>query len=285
MPVKIGTLLNNLAAKAGYDTTLLAVPADSFEIPDELVAALESKLFTEEAAKNNTVLKNHFFKQALDATDKKVASVLEEFGFGDDVKTEIEAIKSTYDRIPALAKKIKELNAKKDDGKGDKGELQAEINRLNQEKAALITAQEGEIFRLKSESQNQITDFLIKSSIQTANLATDQFGKDVMSDLAYNYLQKGLQAKGAKIKNDNGTLKLVQASDEALDYYENNKPVTFDQFKDGVLAQHKLIAVNPPAPAPGTPPPPGTPPARPANPSFQSKIDQALADFALGSQG
>lgn len=283
MPVKIGTLLNDLATRVGYDTTgkdFTDLLSANLEIPDSLSSAL-GKLLTEEGAKNSPVIKNHFFKQALDAADQRIVTVMDELEFDDDSRGELMGIKNTYERIQAVAKKIKELEGKKADGGKEKASLQEKINQLNQEKSRLIAEKDEEIRKMRSATESELTDFMLRQSIATANLASDQFEKPVMIDIANQYITKELSTVGAKVVKKDGTLKLVQASDEALDYYHNNKAISFEDFRDSTLAKYKLLAVNKPAqPAPGTPTTPSNQPNVPArNNSFQNLIERARKDF------
>jgi hypothetical protein len=284
MPVKVGTLLTNLAKKAGCDVSMLAIPADTFEIDDEVASALESRLFTEDAAKNNPALKNYFRAQALDAIDKKIVELVKEYEFPEDVINELTGIKNTYDRIPALTAKIRDLEAQKAAaGKSDKAQLQEQINRLNQEKAQLIAEKDKEIQQIRAQSANEITDFMKRNKIQSANLVTDQFPKEVVAKLAEDFLAQELNTQGARVINNNGSLKLVQASDEALNFYANNKEVTFDEFLDQTLAKYKLIAVNKPAGQQQSGPPsqqsPTTIPSAPAgNNPLLAQLGASLAD-------
>jgi uncharacterized UPF0160 family protein len=287
MPIKVGTLLNNLAKKVGYNTDTPAFAellSANLELPDDLVSSLESRLFTEDAAKNNGALKAYFFKQALDGVDNNVTRLIDEFQLDDERKNEILGIKSTYDRVPALVKTIQSLEAAKAGAsKGDKAALQDQINKLNEEKATLVKDRDAEIKKMKAQYEQDFTDNLIKTRIASANLVVEQFDKPVMEEFAYKFFNQELAAVDAKVVQRNGVLKLVKASDEALDFYADNKPVTFPEFLDSTLAKHKLIAVNKPAPPPGTPPntPPNgpNPPARPANSSFAALIAQSQADL------
>ena len=286
MPVKIGTLLNNLAKKVGYNTeapTFTELLSANLELPDDLVSSLESRLFTEDAAKNNGALKAYFFKQALDGVDNNITRVIEEFQLDEEKRNEILGIKSTYERVPALVKTIKELEAQKAGAsKGDKAALQEQINELNREKAQLVKDRDTEISKMKAQYEQDFTDSLIKTRIASTNLVVDQFDKPVMEEFAYKFFNQELAAADAKVVQKNGVLKLVKASDEALDFYADNKPVTFPEFLDATLAKHKLIAVNKPAPPPGpNPPPPNgpNPQPRPANSSFAALIAQSQADL------
>lgn len=285
MPVKIGTLLNDLAKKVGVDTTLpqyADLLSANFEIPDELYKAVDTKLFTDDAVKNSLQFKNYFFKQALDGVDKNLVRLMEEHQFDEEAMKEINSIASSYERIPTLVKKIKDLESKKTDAnKGDRAILQEQINSLNKEKATLQAEMDKKVQQIKLESDNEITNFMLMSSINSANLLTDQFDRDVMAEMAHKYITKELTNQGAKVIKKDGALKLVQASDEALDFYADNKAVSFDEFRDSVLSKNKLIAVTKPAPPTGptyTPPPPGAP--RPVNSSFAAALAAAQADIA-----
>jgi hypothetical protein len=286
MPIKVGTLLNNLAKKVGFNTDTPAFTellSANLELPDDLVSSLESRLFTEDAAKNNGALKAYFFKQALDGVDNNITRVIEEFQLDEEKRNEILGIKSTYDRVPALVKTIQALEAQKAGAsRGDKAALQEQINELNREKAQLVKDRDTEISKMKAQYEQDFTDSLIKTRIASTNLVVDQFDKPVMEEFAYKFFNQELATADAKVVQRNGVLKLVKASDEALDYYADNKPVTFPEFLDATLAKHKLIAVNKPAPPPGpNPPPPNgpNPQARPANSSFAALIAQSQADL------
>ena len=290
MPVKIGTLLNNLAKKAGYNTEspeFTDILSANLEIPDELNEALNSKLLTEESAKNSPALKKHFRSSILDGVDKNILSLFDEFEFDDATRQEITGIENTYERIPALAKKVRDLESQKASaGKTDKAQLQEQINRLNQEKAQLIKQYDDQIKSIRQEAQNEITTTLFRNSLAEVDLAEDQFDRETMLTLAEQRLNKELAAQGAKVVNKNGVLTLVQASDEALDFYKDNKLVSYRDFRDQVLSAAKIIKVNKtPAGPSGTPPINGNTPTTttngaPANNALLSKIEQAKAAFA-----
>ncbi|MCW3466499.1 hypothetical protein [Chitinophaga nivalis] len=285
MSVKIGTLLSDLAKKVGVDTSLpqyADLLSANFDIPDELYKLIDTKLYTDDAVKNSLLFKNYFFKQALDGVDKNLVRLMEEYQFDEDSMKEINGIASSYERIPTLVKKIKELEAKKTDAnKGDRAILQEQINALNKEKATLQSEMDKKIKQIKRESDDEITNFMLMSSINSANLLTDQFDRAVMAEMAEKYITKELTNQGAKVIKKDGALKLVQASDEALDFYADNKSVSFEEFRDSVLSKNKLIAVTKPAPPTG--PTNATPPNganRPVSSSFAAALAAAQADIA-----
>lgn len=287
MPVKINDLVTSLAKKVGYNIQLLAFPSETFEVPDDLSAALEAKLFTEDAARNNPDLKKHFFKAALDGVDLNIQRIMDEMQLDEQSVGEITSVKSTYERIPVLAKKIRDLESQKASAsKGDKAALQEQINLLNSEKARLIQDKDKEIQEMQRKFEKDFTDNLLRNRISAAPLLVDQFGKEVMEDLAYKYVNQELTTQDARVVQKNGVLKLVKASDEALDFYADNKAISVSEFLDSVLAKYKLIQVNKPAPPTGSPNTPAPPRAqapndqsRPANTSFQKMLSSSIADL------
>lgn len=288
MPVKIGTLLNNLAKKANFNTDtpeFADLLSANLEIPDDLNEALNTKLLTEESAKNNPALKKHFRSSILDGVDKNIVSLFEEFKFDEAARQEILGVENTYERVTALAKKVKDLEAQKQAaGSNDKAQLQQTINQLNQEKAQLIKQYDDQIKQIRLDAQNEITSTLFRNSLAEVDLAEDQFDRETMLTLAEQRLNKELTAQGAKVVNNNGTLKLVQASDEALDFYRDNKLVSYRDFRDEILSAAKIMKVNKPAGPTGTQPINGIPPTTvpngaPVNSSLLAKIQQAQAAF------
>jgi hypothetical protein len=296
MPVNVGTLLTNLAKKVGYDPALVTIAADAFsaEVPEELAIALEGKLLTEESARNNPKLKSYFASQVLDTMDNNIKSLLDEFEVDEDVRGEILGIKSTYERIPALAKKIRELEAAKGTAnKGDKAALQEQINNLNKTIAQITAEKDKAVLEERTKAQQEIAEHMFRHSIESVDLITDLFDKPTMLDIAQKRIQDELKAQGARVVIKDGTLTLVQASDEALDFYKDNKKVTYSDFRDKVLANAKIVKVSNaagqsglPAGQSGTPANNGnnsqttTAAVNPAMNPILAKIERAKADFA-----
>jgi hypothetical protein len=216
------------------------------------------------------------------------------FEVDDEVRGEILGIKSTYERIPALAKKIRELEAAKGSAnKGDKAVLQEQINNLNKTIAQITADKDKAISEERLKAQQEIAEHMFRHSIESVDLITDLFDKPTMLDIAQKRIQDELKAQGARVIIKDGTLTLVQASDEALDYYKDNKKVTYSDFRDKVLANAKIVKVNAaagqsglPAGQSGTPANNGansqttTAAANPAMNPILAKIVQAQKDYA-----
>lgn len=302
---KIGIVFKNIAAKLGVDVSqvpeLAQLENADFEVPEAVANAFQSaQVFSEESAKNNPKLKAYFFSSALDPADKKLAALMDEFGFPEDAKAQVTSGQGTYERIALYSKKLAELKEQRDDAKGsDKTALTTQINQLNSELAKMKAEQQqlidDAVGKTKGEYEERIKNSLIFSKMASRKLDTSRFPAEMMQKLAYDYMVNALKDKGATLVNDNDSLKLKQSSDAALDYYQNNQLVSFDDFLDEVLANNKLLAVNDQPPAPGVilngsqrntqmfPNQPGG--ARPVNTGgTSSAIDKALADYEMGTR-
>lgn len=299
MPVKIGTVLNKLAARLGVDATtpeFIELLSANVDVPDSIASAFETaRVLTPDSAKNDPELKKMFFAQALNGVDSRISALLDEYQVPEDLRAEISGAGSTFDKVPLLGKAIKALEAQKVGATaGEKANLQQQINALQAEKA-------NEIAKINEQHTAEIGQYVerlqsmaVRGKISGKKLDTTKFDPETMQDIAFNMLNKALTQKGAKIVNQNDTFVLKRAEDETLDYYENNQAVTLDSFIDQVLANNKLLAVTDPAPAPGNNPgqrqqsQPMTPTAggqpQPSN-GFLSRIEQAKADFAANRVG
>lgn len=292
----IGAFLGAILPKLGIDTSaanLADVLALGLDIPDNMAVPLVTQitavpLLTMEAAQNNQQLKNRFKAEALNAIDGTLATLMSEYQLPDDVVSEINGTGNTYQKIPALVKKIQALEvAKSAAASKDKPELTNQINALNQRLADIQASTATTIAEKDQQHLSEMTDMLLLNTIRSKNLNTSVFPLETVVSFAKQLVETEVQKKGVKIKNVNRTLHLKQAAEEALDYYDsNNVLVTVDALVDQVLANNKLIAVTSPAqvPAPGI-----IGQQQPIIPTQQiqniprtgmsSKLDAALADF------
>jgi hypothetical protein len=250
MPKQFGTWISELADIAGYDKSkLIDLLSVNAQIPDDLVNAVNSNLMTLDTAKNNIELKKYFHAQALNGIDAELKNVLSELELDDESKQAIESETSSYKRVSKSLKLVKELEGKKlqANTKGEKTELQKEIDRLNNEiKTTKVQMQEKESeFNTKLEST--LTEYQLNSILSSKNYAFGDMPKDVLTLTAKNLLQSALTSKGVKIVRQNDNLKLVRAEAPDLDYRENNTPVNIGDFVDRVLADNKLLKVSEPA--------------------------------------
>ncbi len=183
-----------------------------------------------------------------------------------------------------LATKIKDLLEQKEGATGkEKTELQKQINELNQKLAQSIDAHKAEIGTLTKQYESQMLDHRVLSCLQGRNYANKDVPAEVNAKFAKTLLSEALEAKGVKLVNENGALKLKQAANVELDFYdENHKAVSFEDFAAKVLADNKLLAVTDPNRVNNPPTPPVITPdggQQQNTAGFNAAIQAALGDL------
>lgn len=258
--MRFGDFLNTMASKMGLqnDPNVISILSNATlsqsDIADDLANRLNAGLFSLDGAKSSPEVKKHFDALALKAVDEKLNPLAQLY----NAQTEFEAEKSTYKRIDILSSKIAAHIKAIQDGaaKGDVTK-DAEVKRLNGELVKLqqqltqaTTAKDLEISNLKTLHQKAMLDSMVDFALTGKNYANKQLDSKTNVLIARSLLTQKLQEKGAVIINDNGTLKIKNATSPELDLLdEGNKPVTFAGFTDKVLADAKLLEVSaPPAP-------------------------------------
>ncbi len=244
--MKLNTLIERLAKKAGIDTTLLALPAsiNDVDVPDEIANGIDKSLMNLEAAKNNPEIKKLIRTETLNGVDAKVAEVLEELGIteADDITAE----KNSFEKIKKLSAKIKEVEEKKAKTvkSPEKDALEKQIADLNKEiKAAKdgLTAKEKE---WQSTRNDDLTDFEIQKKLLGKEYALPkEMNADLKVSTAHSALRMALAAKGLKLVRNEQGLQIVD-KDGNKAYSENHEELQVDNFIDGALAQNKLLKVN-----------------------------------------
>jgi hypothetical protein len=247
--MKFGTLLSDLAKKAGVDTTqqdFVSLLSHDIEIPDAIATKLNQGLLNIEAAKNNPDIKKALRAEALNGVDSKINEILEELGITSDA-TEILEEKNSYEKIAKLTKKVKDLESKKAGAtkKEDKDVLEQKIADLNKE----IKAAKDTFIAKEKEWQETRNGDLTNFEIQKKLLGKEySLPKEMNADLkvttAQTAINMALTAKGYKlIRNEQGSLQIVD-KDGNKAYSESHEELQVDSFIDGALAQNKLLKVN-----------------------------------------
>lgn len=253
---RLKKLFENLAKKANVDTTTpefadFLTKLNDIELPEEVAVKMESNLYDIESAKNNYTLKQHFTALALNGVDSKVQEAMDELLEDDSIKAELLGIKSTPQRVSALARKIKELESAKAkaDGKGDDGKAkkaQEEIDRLVNEFKAKEQKFQADLQAKENEKNEAISNFKEELFFSGLKFAND-FDLETNQIVARQKINKALMEKGAKkiFNYQTGKFEIKRADDESLDYLdERNNKTSFEDFAKGVLTQHKLLAVT-----------------------------------------
>lgn len=255
----LGDLLNKLATKIGVqdDQGLIDLLSHSEiatrEISDDLAQRFDIGLMSLDGAKNNSEVLKHLKPILLKSADDKFAALAEKFGFKDECAAE----KSTYAKFDilerALDAKIAELEKKSGGTSGEsEKKLQQEIATLHQQLATLTATKDKELADYKAAAAKQQLEALINFELNGKQYANQELG-DTNVDIARTLITKALEEKGAMLINDNGKLKLKNATSPELDYYdESHKAVSFSDFANQLLAEKHLLAVSDdPKPQPG----------------------------------
>lgn len=250
--MKLGDFLNTLAQKSNITidfATLANVKLDELnkiEIDDTVTSKFDSSLMSLDGAKNNPDVLNHFKPIILKAVDNKFAIMAEKFGLGEDFTNE----KNTYKKTELLESKIEakfaELEAQK--GKGGNAEkeqlLTKQIGELQTQLNTLTENSKTEVDSVRGKYENEITEMFIKNELAGKKFATKDLPIEINTQIARSLIDAKLKESGAKLIRVDGKLKLVQEALPDMDFYQDNKPVSFSDFTNKVLADNKLLEVS-----------------------------------------
>lgn len=239
----LSELLESAAVRSGIqkdDQSLIALlgnPAlSAIEVDNTIAESVNRNLMDLNAAKANPAVKAHFTSAALSTVDQKVAELVSEYGLPEDILSD----KSTYNKLDLVKNAIKEKLAaagKKTDSPEAKQQieaLQAQLNSLKTEKETEVQAvkQAWEADKLNSAITSQFSAYSWNDAIPDA-LRSPAVIKSL--------LDAELASSKAKIKTVEGQLQLVNAEDESLPFYQDNKPVDFKGFTDAFMAKNNFI--------------------------------------------
>lgn len=284
--MKLGDFLNTLAQKSKIELdfgTLSNKKLDELnliEIDDTVAGQFDSTLMSLDGAKNNPEVLNHFKPIILKAVDNKYAILAEKYGLGEDFTNE----KNTYKKADLLEQKIDaklaELEAQK--GKGGNAEKEAllakQLGELQNQLSALTENSKKEVETVKSQYENEITEMHVKNLLASKKFATKDLPIEVNTQMARLLIDKQLKEKGAMLVRKDGELKLVQASLPDMDFYMDNKPVSFSDFTNKILADNKLLEVS--QSTPQTPATPQTVQTSNLNTAkFEAKMAESMASI------
>lgn len=251
----LGEFINSALQRAGiasdneYLKRVLQNPELTKEtVPDEIVSQFNSTLLTLDQAKTNYDLKNHFYGAALAPVEKELQNLATAYELSDEDIAEINSVKSTFSKIPALKAKLDlAIQRKAAASGGDKNKHAEEIVRLNAEIAAAKAEKEALSSRITSEYENKLVDMAL-SNFMNQYSYTDAIPKDVAAMTARNIFEQTVNSKRAKYKLVNNELSLVNADDETLPFMQENQPVQFKAFVDKIVADNKLLKTATPTP-------------------------------------
>lgn len=289
--MKLGDFLNNQAAKVGLqnDPALIAILSNSEiankDIDDTIAKAMDQNLMSLESAKNNFGLKNHYSATILNAVD---ARLLDGLDLDEETLNAIQSEKSSYNKIDlvksALKTQIERLrdSANDTDNKTKKAEIEKQIKALNDELSNAKQLHEKTVKELQSKHEEEIKDFIFMNHLAGKPYANKDWTTEDNTAFAKTLIQNALKEKGIVVVKDGNNLKLKQADSPELDYYQDNKQISFSDFTDQVLASKKMLAVNNSGNTPNTHQPPTQIPyggSQQNTQKFEAAMLQAMSDL------
>jgi hypothetical protein len=282
--------LEKLLQKAGVDTSsdeftsLIQKKELLVEIPDTINSSLASLMSLNEA-KNNQQIKSHFKAEALDPFNNKIVNWLTEHGVDEATAKQISEDNNTYNKVEVAIKKIAELKDKQNNStsKGQTAELERKINELSAQLSKTVSEAQREkeeaINAIRQQYDNEFTEMQINQIIASKPLP-GQFGVDIETKIAREFLNKKLAEKNAALKKIDGKLKIVAKDDDKLLIFDNGKELDLDTLTNLALAENKFLKVSdngggtPPKSTQGTPPK-----TNQATKSAIDEINRALEGF------
>lgn len=289
--MKVSEIIHAQAERVGFDPEklkeIVSNPALQIEVPNEFVNAMNTGLLTISEAKINGEIKKHFTGGALRSIDVTIEEMMDEYQLPDDVKGTIKSDPSSYSKLKLFTKALSDLKDQHASAAGgDKKKLVDQINDMNGQISALKTQMATELSATENKWLNKFMDTSITSHFEKYDYAMEHVPGNIQAMTARQLMEQKLAEKGGKVKYNDGKIALVSATDDALPFTIDNKPVEFNAFADSIVFDNKLAKVKG---ATVTPPPPGTPPVNGGQPNkiiapaAKGQIQSALADLRGGS--
>lgn len=245
----IGEFLHHLVTKSGMNPDdekvkgfLLNGELMKIELPDEVEKGIDNQLISIKDAKNNhQEIRNFYYAQALDSVDRGIRSLVDEEG-DDEFRKSVMSQGSSYQRVEALVKGIKERESKKANAsKPDKAEIQKEIDRLHIELKAAQEATQ----TIKTESEQNLKnvklDYALDKKILPYKTIFDELDPEVKRASIKTVLNKELQDNRVKFAIDERDAFSLLKEDGTSYYGDNHQLITPESFIEKTLSRNKLL--------------------------------------------
>jgi hypothetical protein len=237
----LSELIENAAIRSGIQKTdpaliaLLGNPSIQIEVDNTISESVSRNLMDIEAAKANPLVKKHFTSTALSTVDQKLAELIAEYDLPEDILSD----KSTYNKLDLVKTALKDKIAAAGK-KSDSPEAKAQIEALQTQLNSLKTEKESAVNEIRNQWEAERLNNAISSQFNGYQW-NDSIPASIRETVVKNLLDQELQASKAKIKRVENQITLVNAEDESLPFYQDNKPVDFKSFTDGLMSKHNLI--------------------------------------------
>lgn len=250
MPL-LSEIIQSAAVKAG-------IPADSAElkaivtnpevmkitVPDTLSAPMNANLHSLESAES--VLRPKLTAEAHNGTDAYLELIAKENGLDEDSLKSLKEHKKTNDKVKALTAKIAEINKKATGATGeDKQKFNEQINKLNEEKAALVNTHKDEVARIQAEHNNELLTFATNNSLNGYSYS-DGIPEPARLTVASTLLNQKLAEAGLQRVYDKTTGSIKLLNKDGQEYFDpkTQQKVTYKDFEKETVSS--LLKVSDP---------------------------------------
>ena len=263
---KLKNFINNIALLAGvkedneqFKTAVEALSGADVDIPDNLILEISKGLaprdpdsgayLTLEAAKNNELVKKHFYAKFAIQNAEFMQSVLIEHGVPED-----EAKKMAHDKdVPLIVRqkqmldKITESVYEKAGKSGKAGkDAEEQLSRLNAELKEAIKAKEEAVLNERNSWVNKLKNKTLDSVLSEFDFRKN-IPKNAALITAKALLDEELKKAGFVVGFDPESASIRLQTESGMTAYENNSPADFKAFASRVIADNKLLSVAAPS--------------------------------------
>jgi hypothetical protein len=245
--MKITDFFSAQIRKAGLDPVSYKLDTlGDIEVDDNLVNALNIKLMTAEAAKQNSDVRGAIKAETLAGVDAQISKAARELNLPEAAIAEIEGNKNSFEKIGMIAAKVSDQMANTSK-KTPSDELVKEVDNLRKQLADKDKEAENKVMQAKTEFENQLVRRDLQAMVSSMPLALpDDMPNDIKMQMALIPIESELKKRGIKTVYKEGKLSIVK-EDGTQPYNEDNTPVDLTHLINGTLQSNKLLRVSEPA--------------------------------------
>ncbi len=219
-------------------------------VPNSISNAIMNGLMTLDSAKNNWELKNHFKASNLAPIDESIMNLMNDLELGEDSVNSVKSEKNTYAKLPLVLAALKsKLEGAANSGQGANVDVEAfnkQITDLNAQIETLKTNHGTAIEELNASNETKLLNLMINNYLSGKTYAAESENtpKELLLPGIYQKIQDAFNSNQIKPILNGNNINLRQIKNPEMEYFKDNKPVSFSAFVDSILAENKLLAVS-----------------------------------------
>lgn len=259
--MKLGEFIHALLVKGGGNSEAEALKnffsiseLNNIDVPEELSNAIDHNLLSlKDATNNHPEIKKHYDKQLFDTVDKIIGSTIEELP--EDARQAVLGEKNTFKRIPLLATKIKEVEAKKFEAATtpDKAALQQQKEAWEKQVKDLtyeVRKSKEDIVGVKKEADARVQKIKVSSELRGLlnqyKTVYDELPPAAKAAAIESLINSELAQNAAEFVLDENEVFTLRKKDGTTYLSENHQEVKPQAFVESLLSKNKLLKVTKP---------------------------------------